>query len=203
MNKLLNLIIPIAILFFAYSPAYSQVDENVFRDESSKNAGTGEPTERVMDMHLNFNADWHFHLGEIPGFHVPEFDDSDWRILDVPHDWSVEGQFAEENPSSVSGGYLPAGIACYRKYFVLPEGSKGKRIKIRFDGVYIYRYSLNNQRQYWYEIHLYNHTHFRHNILNPVSRLSIASPHRIESHQYRNPIVPARQNQSHGCMPMC
>ncbi len=137
MHKLLNLIIPIAILFFAYSTAFSQVDENVFREESSDNAGTGEHTELVVDMHLDFNADWYFQLGEIPGFHVPEYDDSDWRVLDVPHDWSVEGQFAEENPSSVSGAYLPTGIACYRKYFVLPEGSEGKRIRIRFDGVYM------------------------------------------------------------------
>ena len=137
MYKKLNSITLIAILFFAYSTAYSQVDENVFRDASGKNAGTGENTELVMDMHLNFNADWHFHLGETPGFHVPEFDDSDWRILDVPHDWSVEGQFAKENPSGVSGGYLPTGIGCYRKYFELPEGSKGKRIKIRFDGAYM------------------------------------------------------------------
>jgi len=137
MHKLINLTILIAILFFAFSPVFSQVDENVFREESSDNAGTGDHTELVVDMHLDFNADWYFHLGEIPGFHVPEYDDSDWRVLDVPHDWSVEGQFAEENPSSVSGGYLPTGIACYRKYFVLPEGSEGKRIKIRFDGVYM------------------------------------------------------------------
>lgn len=130
------LIIPILVLSFAYSTAYSQLDENVFRVDSTKNAAT-ENMEGIMDMQLNFNADWHFQLGEIPGFHVPEFNDSEWRILDVPHDWSVEGQFAEDNPSSVSGGYLPTGIACYRKHFVMPEGSKGKRIKIRFDGVYM------------------------------------------------------------------
>jgi beta-galactosidase len=88
-------------------------------------------------IRLNFNSDWRFHLGEIPGFQVPAFDDSKWRVLDVPHDWSIEGQFTEENPTSVSGAYLPAGIGCYRKYIVMPEGSKGKRIKIRFDGVYM------------------------------------------------------------------
>jgi len=90
-----------------------------------------------MDMHLNFNADWYFYLGEIPGFYVPDFDDTDWRVLDVPHDWSVEGQFSKDNASASSGGYLPTGIGCYRKTFVLPKGSEGKRIKIRFDGVYM------------------------------------------------------------------
>jgi beta-galactosidase len=137
MHKLIILINLTAFLFFANTSTYSQLDENVFRVDSSNNIDTEENDLQIMDVQLDFNSDWHFYLGETPGFHVPEFDDSDWRILDVPHDWSVEGQFAEDNPSSVSGGYLPTGIACYRKYFVLPEGSEGKRIKIRFDGVYM------------------------------------------------------------------
>ena len=137
MHKKVNFIQLLVILFFAYSTAYTQVDENVFRDVLPDSAAGGGPAEQVMDVHLDFNTDWHFHSGEIPGFHTPDFDDSDWRVLDVPHDWSVEGQFAEENQSGVSGGYLPTGIACYRKYFILPEDTKGKRIKIRFDGVYM------------------------------------------------------------------
>ncbi len=137
MHKKANFIQLLVILFFAYSTAYTQVDENVFRDVVPDSTAGGGHAEQVMDVHLDFNTDWHFYLGEIPGFYVPDFDDSDWRVLDVPHDWSVEGQFAEENPSGVSGGYLPTGIACYRKYFVMPEDTKGKRIKIRFDGVYM------------------------------------------------------------------
>ena len=134
MYKKINLII---ICVFIYSIAFSQDDENVFREESSEKAATSENTGQAMDMHLNFNADWNFYLGEIPGFYVPDFDDTDWRVLDVPHDWSVEGQFSKDNPSASSGGYLPTGIGCYRKTFVLPKGSEGKRIKIRFDGVYM------------------------------------------------------------------
>ncbi|WP_286019131.1 sugar-binding domain-containing protein, partial [Candidatus Venteria ishoeyi] len=134
MYKKINLII---ICVFMYAVAYTQVDENVFREESSKNTEAGVKTGQVMDVHLNFNADWYFYLGEIPGFYVPDFDDTDWRVLDVPHDWSVEGQFSKDNPSASSGAYLPTGVGCYRKTFVLPEGSEGKRIKIRFDGVYM------------------------------------------------------------------
>jgi len=125
------------ICLFINFNAFSQVDENVFREENSKNTEAGVKTGQVMDMHLNFNADWYFYLGEIPGFYVPDFDDTDWRVLDVPHDWSVEGQFSKDNASASSGGYLPTGIGCYRKTFVLPKGSEGKRIKIRFDGVYM------------------------------------------------------------------
>ena len=137
MNWSRKLILLFGLLSFICQGAFSQVDENVFRDKSNKIAGKEVIAEPVMDVQLNFNADWLFYLGESPGFYVPEFDDSGWRRLDVPHDWSVEGQFAEANPSGASGGYLPYGIGCYRKHFVVPEGSKGKRIKIRFDGVYM------------------------------------------------------------------
>jgi len=85
----------------------------------------------------NFNSDWKFQLGEIHGFMVPDFDDKSWRLLVLPHDWSIEGKFDEFNPSGESGGYLPNGIGCYRKSFKIPETLKGKRISIRFDGVYM------------------------------------------------------------------
>jgi len=137
MYKHHKIVLIFILMIFIGLPVRSQVDENVFRNLKNKEKGIAENVDEVMDMQLNFNADWHFQLGEVPAFQVPEFDDSNWRLLDVPHDWSIEGQFAKENPSSVSGGYLPTGFGCYRKHFVLPEGSKGKRIKIRFDGVYM------------------------------------------------------------------
>ena len=85
----------------------------------------------------NFNSDWKFHLGEVLGFMVPNFEDKSWRSLELPHDWSIEGEFDQANPAGESGGYLPNGIGCYRKSFKLPERLKGKRISIRFDGVYM------------------------------------------------------------------
>ena len=137
MNNLNTFFVAVILLIFTSNPAVSQVDENVFRELESKKNEAGDNAVNGMDLHLNFNSGWHFYLGEVPGFQVPEFDDSEWRVLDVPHDWSIEGQFAENNPSSVSGAFLPMGIGCYRKHFVLPDGAKGKRIKIRFDGVYM------------------------------------------------------------------
>ena len=38
----------------------------------------------------NFDADWHFLRGDVPGAEAPAFDDADWRVLDVPHDWSID-----------------------------------------------------------------------------------------------------------------
>lgn len=85
----------------------------------------------------DFSSGWKFQLGEASGFMSPSFDDQSWRNVELPHDWSVEGEFSESNPAGESGGYLPNGIGCYRKLFKLPENLKGKRISIRFDGVYM------------------------------------------------------------------
>ena len=68
----------------------------------------------------NFDADWLFAKGEIAGAEKSEFPDKDWRKLDVPHDWSIEGPFDEKNPTGGGGGYLPSGIAWYRKHFSFP-----------------------------------------------------------------------------------
>ncbi|MBN1387118.1 MAG: DUF4982 domain-containing protein [Bacteroidales bacterium] len=137
MNKKLKYLMLLAHLILNCALVSSQIDENVFRKVNSADEARGDNSGLITDNKLNFNADWYFSLGESPGFYVPDFDDSGWRRLKVPHDWSVEGQFAKENPSGVSGGYLPTGIGCYRKHFILPEGTEGKRVKIRFDGIYM------------------------------------------------------------------
>jgi len=85
----------------------------------------------------NFNSDWKFAIGEISGFMVPEFDDHTWMVLELPHDWVISGTFDEQNPAGESGGFLKNGIGSYRKYFSVPDSLKGKRISIRFDGVYM------------------------------------------------------------------
>ena len=88
---------------------------------------------------MNFNKDWKFCLNieahENPA--APEFDDSGWRTLDVPHDWAIEGDFDEHNPSGTGGGALPGGIGWYRKTFTVSKKDKGQIIRIEFDGVYM------------------------------------------------------------------
>jgi beta-galactosidase len=56
-------------------------------------------------------------------------------MVDVPHDWSIEGPFAASNPTGGAGGFLPAGIGWYRKHFSLPADYSGRRVFIEFDGV--------------------------------------------------------------------
>jgi len=62
--------------------------------------------------------------------------DGTWRVLNLPHDWSIEGKFSKDNPASPEGGALPGGIGWYRKTFTVPAASKGKLVYIDFDGVY-------------------------------------------------------------------
>jgi len=79
---------------------------------------------------------WMFTRGDPAGAEDPAFDDSGWRSLDLPHDWSIEGPYDENAPTGGRGGYLPTGVGWYRRAFTLPEGSQGRRFTIEFDGVY-------------------------------------------------------------------
>ena len=87
----------------------------------------------------NFNNGWKFSLNvgadENPA--APGFNDSGWRTLDLPHDWAIEGDFDEHNPSGTGGGALPGGIGWYRKNFKVDKKDKGQIISIEFDGVYM------------------------------------------------------------------
>jgi beta-galactosidase len=80
---------------------------------------------------------WKFELGEQAGAQQFDYDDSRWRTLDLPHDWSIEGAYDKEAPTGGSGGYLPTGIGWYRRTFQMPQGGHGKNIRIEFDGVYM------------------------------------------------------------------
>lgn len=85
----------------------------------------------------SFNNNWKFSLGDVEGASVFTFDDNDWRQLNLPHDWAIEGEFSKDNPSGTGGGALPGGIGWYRKTFVADETYVGKKVFIDFDGVYM------------------------------------------------------------------
>ena len=85
---------------------------------------------------LDFTAEWKFALNSDSDFSALEADDSNWRKLHLPHDWSIEGEFDKDTPASPGGGALPGGIGWYRKSFVIPDSDRGKRIFIDFDGIY-------------------------------------------------------------------
>ncbi len=83
----------------------------------------------------SFDADWRFLQADVAAAQQPQFDDSGWRQLAVPHDWSIAGPFAETNKTGGAGAFLPSGVAWYRKRFVLPPALRDQRVWIEFDGV--------------------------------------------------------------------
>jgi beta-galactosidase len=97
---------------------------------------------------LSFDQGWRFHPGEVTAAEKPELADAAWRTLDVPHDFSIEGPpgadpstmdgpFDKKSPGGAGAGALNGGIGWYRKTFTLPESTAGKRVGVRFDGVYM------------------------------------------------------------------
>ena len=85
----------------------------------------------------NFGKNWKFRLGDLKDSERPTFDDSGWRLLNLPHDWSIEGPFSKDAPATPGGGALPGGIGWYRKIFYLPEIQKDKMVFVNFDGIYM------------------------------------------------------------------
>ncbi len=135
-------------------------------------AGVPAPRRRLL---LDF--DWRFHFGHAAdhardfGYGEPsreatfakasyvapvgedDFDDSAWRLLDLPHDWAVELPFIADGmtyhegddvkPVNYGEGRKPVGrdfpetsIGWYRRKITLPPNSAGKRVFLEFDGVF-------------------------------------------------------------------
>ena len=71
--------------------------------------------------------------GEAISYAQSTFDDSQWRSLNLPHDWGVEGPFRQEYPGET--GKLPWwGIGWYRKHLSVPTADAGKEIYLDVDG---------------------------------------------------------------------
>lgn len=122
-----NWIVFSIIILFSFQTAFSQI-------KAGRN--------------LSFDANWKFKKGNKIEAKEANFNDADWRKLDVPHDWSIED--LTENPTDTTLGpfykkaigknataFTVGGTAWYRKHFVLDKTSAGKKVYIQFDGVYL------------------------------------------------------------------
>jgi beta-galactosidase len=99
---------------------------------------------------LAFDVGWRFYRGEGEGLESPQFDDSTWRTVDVPHDWSIEDLPAQSGPSKplpigpfdrnaeggTATGFSVGGEGWYRKHFRLQAPASG-RVEVLFEGVYM------------------------------------------------------------------
>ena len=125
----------------------------------------------------DFNADWICQLGEIAHGDSPDLDESGWKSVHLPHDWSIEdytqqdslhqGPFYKNLPGGRDVGYLRDGIAWYRKEYRTPEKLRDKHVILDFDGI-------QTQMELWVNgiktgEHVYGYTPFKFDI---TSRLN-------------------------------
>lgn len=92
---------------------------------------------KVTRQIIDFDQNWKFKLNDstINGAQ-PALNDADWRVLNLPHDWSIESDFGKDFAATPGGGALPGGLGWYRKSFTIDKSDKGKKIFIEFDGIY-------------------------------------------------------------------
>ncbi|SHG14060.1 beta-galactosidase [Flavobacterium fluvii] len=134
-----------------------------------------------------FDNDWHFYKGSVKNGEQPNYDDSSWRVLDLPHDWSIEplpnqkkdsvvGPFSRASVGGHATGQTVGGEGWYRKTFTISAENKSQRHELYFEGVY-------NQAEVWVNGHkvgnnVYGYTSFRFDITNycnPVGQQNVVT----------------------------
>lgn len=93
-----------------------------------------DPDSRII---TNIDFDWYFNLGDVSNGSSNEISYASWRLLDVPHDWSVEGVYSENVPGGRLVGFLPTGIGWYKKEIQWEESWQNKHVFIEFGGIYM------------------------------------------------------------------
>ena len=95
-----------------------------------------------FQRNIPLDADWRFHRGGCVGAQLLQYNDSAWRNINLPHDWSIEDLEGKPSPfdknatAQQSTGFTVGGVGWYRKQLDVPQSYQGKRVIIRFDGVY-------------------------------------------------------------------
>jgi beta-galactosidase len=104
--------------------------------------------ESVINRNIPFDSDWKFLRDSVSGPENPAFDDSGWRSIDLPHDWSIEnfadsdnedhiGPFTKTSEGGIATGHVKGGTGWYRKHFIADNTYSKKQVTLCFDGVYM------------------------------------------------------------------
>ena len=100
-------------------------------------------TERTEMLPNRLNAAWRFNRGETPGAESPGFDDSKWKLVDLPHDWSIEeppgsrpGTSPHEKgtPEGTAVGHLRGGVGWYRLHLAAQTSLEGRGMELILHG---------------------------------------------------------------------
>lgn len=146
---------------------------------------TSNPEQIAENRQRSFDNGWKFVKDSLTGVENPDFDDSNWRTLDLPHDWSIEdlagsqtddqiGHFSKASSGGWATGYALGGTAWYRKHFTLKKEDKDKLVQILFDGVMTESDVWLNGKHLGY--HPYGYTAFAYNLtpyLKPVGQSNV------------------------------
>jgi len=105
-----------------------------------------------------FDHNWRFCLDDSYRLRWPDAADPAWRTVNLPHDWSIEGERRPDNPSGPDGGFFPMGRGLYSKTFAAPPEWRGQKVMVEFEGVYMNaEVSLN---EHFLGRHPYGYTSF-------------------------------------------
>ncbi len=128
----------------------------------------------MSQRNILFDDGWKFYRGDIKNAESINFDDTKWRHVDLPHDWSIEdmpGTNSPFNPDVINAigiGFTTGGTGWYRKTFTIPSTKKNEKFVIQFDGVYM------NADVWLNGTHLSNHpygyTSFYYDISDKIKR---------------------------------
>ncbi|MFZ2341251.1 MAG: glycoside hydrolase family 2 TIM barrel-domain containing protein [Bacteroidales bacterium] len=133
----------------------------------------------------SFDENWLFIRDTLSVAESPDFDDSDWRHISIPHDWSIEdlpgqngvdiiGPFDKSAIDKGSSGYMTGGTGWYRKHFTINREDGDKKAYLQFDGVYMASDVWLNGRHLGF--HPYGYTPFHYDItsfLNPPGQSNV------------------------------
>ena len=132
----------------------------------------------VLNRNLPLDSDWKFLRDSVAGAENPSFDDSGWRNIDLPHDWSIEnfadndnedhiGPFTKTSEGGSSTGQVKGGTAWYRKHFIADKTYSKKQVSLCFDGVYMISSVWVNGKKAG--DHYYGYTPFSYDITDYLS----------------------------------
>jgi beta-galactosidase len=140
-----------------------------------------------IERTVSFDQGWRFIKNDPADAMNPEFDDTSWRQLDLPHDWSIEdlqgqgndsviGPFSKSSINKMATGYTEGGTAWYRKDFIINKPDKDKIVYLQFDGIYMNSDVWINGEHIGN--HPYGYTSFYYNItgyLNPAGQKNVVA----------------------------
>ena len=156
------------------------------------------PTSDLNSRTVSFDDGWRFIKDSLSGAENPDFNDSGWRILDLPHDWSIEdlpgqngeniiGPFDKSSADKMSSGYLIGGTGWYRKTFTVKEEDRNKVNYLQFDGVYMNTDVWLNGKHLGF--HPYGYTPFYYDFIPQTCRTGKCCSSACQKYRIKFPLV--------------